>query len=70
MAQGQGEALDAYATLLGIEQGDRAHFARVAQANFSSIFVSPETTGDQVLANTLDVMSRDQQLARYVKQPS
>ena len=70
MAQGQGEALDAYAILLGIEQGDRAHFARVAQANFSSIFVSPETTGDQVLANTLDVMSRDQQLARYVKQPS
>jgi hypothetical protein len=70
MAQGQGEALDAYATLLGIEQGDRAHFAQVTQANFSNIFVTPDATGEQVLANTLDVMSRDQQLARYVKLPS
>lgn len=70
MAQGQGEALDAYATLLGIEQGDRAHFAQVTHANFSTIFASPDATGEQVLAATLDVMSRDQQLARYAKQPS
>lgn len=70
MALGKGEALDAYATLLGIEQSDRAHFAQVTQANFSTIFSSPDVTGDQVLAATLDVMSRDQQLARYAKQPS
>ncbi|MDH4570635.1 DUF3015 domain-containing protein [Pseudomonas sp. BN414] len=70
MAQGQGEALDAYATLLGIEQGDRAHFAQVTQANFSTIFSGADVTGEQVLAATLDVMSRDQQLARYAKQPS
>ncbi|BBP81367.1 MULTISPECIES: DUF3015 domain-containing protein [unclassified Pseudomonas] len=70
MAQGQGEALDAYATLLGVEQSDRAHFAKVAQENFSSIFSAPDVTGEQVLANTLEVMSRDQQLARYAKQPA
>ncbi|MDT4872304.1 hypothetical protein FQZ97_1074800 [compost metagenome] len=70
MAQGQGEALDAYAVLLGIEEGDRAHFAQVTQANFSSIFSNPDVTGEQVLAATLDVMSRDQQLARYSKLPS
>ncbi|NWL80136.1 hypothetical protein DM872_25110 [Pseudomonas taiwanensis] len=70
MAQGQGEALDAYATLLGVEQADRAHFAKVTQANFSTIFASPDATGEQVLAATLDVMSRDQQLARYAKLPS
>jgi hypothetical protein len=70
MAQGKGEALDAYATLLGIEQTDRAHFAQVTQANFSSIFSAPDVTGEQVLAATLDVMSRDQQLARYAKLPS
>ncbi len=68
MAQGHGEALNAYATLLGIEGGDRAHFAKVAQANFSTIFSAPDVTGEQVLAATLDVMSRDEQLARYVKQ--
>lgn len=70
MAQGQGEALDAYATLLGVEQGDRAHFAKIAQENFSTIFSTPDVTGEQVLANTLEVMSRDQQLARYAKQPA
>ncbi|WP_263140460.1 DUF3015 domain-containing protein [Pseudomonas sp. RIT-PI-AD] len=70
MAQGRGEALDAYATLLGIEKGDRAHFAQVAQQNFGDIFSAPDVTGDQVLAATLDVMSRDQQLARYAKQPA
>lgn len=70
MAQGQGEALDAYATLLGVEKADRAHFAKVAQANFSTIFSAPDVTGEQVLANTLEVMSRDQQLARYAKQPA
>ncbi|BCG22935.1 DUF3015 domain-containing protein [Pseudomonas sp. No.21] len=70
MAQGQGEALDAYATLLGVEQSDRAHFAKVAQENFSTIFSAPDVTGEQVLANTLEVMSRDQQLARYAKQPA
>ncbi len=70
MAQGQGEALDAYATLLGVEQSDRAHFAKVAQENFSTNFSAPDVTGEQVLANTLEVMSRDQQLARYAKQPA
>lgn len=70
MARGYGEALDAYATLLGIERDDRAHFAKVAQANFSTIFSAPDVTGEQVLKATLDVMSRDQELAHYVKQPS
>ena len=70
MAQGQGEALDAYATLLGVEKADRAHFAKITQENFAQIFSAPDVTSEQVLANTLDVMSRDQQLARYAKQPA
>ncbi|WP_336335097.1 DUF3015 domain-containing protein [Pseudomonas putida] len=70
MAQGQGEALNAYATLLGIEQADRAHFAQVTHENFTTIFSGPEVTGEQVLQATLDVMGRDQQLARYAKSPS
>ncbi len=70
MAQGQGEALDAYATLLGIEQQDREHFAKVTHENFSEIFASETATGEQVLAATLEVMSRDGRLARYAKQPA
>ena len=70
MAQGQGEALDAYATLLGIETQDRAHFALVTQQHFCEIFSSQGATGDQVLAATLEVMSRDAKLARYTRQPA
>lgn len=70
MAQGQGEALDAYATLLGIEQQDRAHFAQVTHQHFTEIFASENATGEQVLANTLAVMERDDRLAHYAKQPS
>ncbi|MDH1262385.1 MULTISPECIES: DUF3015 domain-containing protein [unclassified Pseudomonas] len=70
MAQGQGEALDAYATLLGVEAADRAHFAKVTHQNFGTIFSGAEVTSEQVLAATLDVMSQDAQLARYAKQPT
>lgn len=68
MAVGRGDALDAYATLLGVEQQDRAHFARITHDNFGSIFTQADVTSEQVLAATLQVMSRDAQLARYVKQ--
>lgn len=68
MALGQGEALDAYATLLGVEAQDRAHFAKITHENFSSIFSEADVSSEQVLAATLDVMSQDAQLARYVKQ--
>lgn len=70
MAQGQGEALDAYATLLGVDKADRAHFAQITQQNFNVIFSRPDVTSEQVLTATLDVMSRDAQLARYAKQPA
>lgn len=70
MAVGQGEALDAYATLLGIESQDRAHFAKVTHEHFGTIFSGADVTSEQVLAATLEVMSRDTQLARYVKQPA
>ncbi len=70
MAQGQGEALDAYATLLGVDKADRAHFAQVTHQNFGTIFSKADVTSEQVLAATLEVMSRDAQLARYAKQPA
>ncbi|AYC34359.1 DUF3015 domain-containing protein [Pseudomonas cavernae] len=70
MAQGQGEALDAYAVLLGVEKADRAHFAKVTQQNFGTIFPRADVTSEQVLTATLEVMSRDAQLARYAKQPA
>ena len=49
---------------------DRAHFAQVTQQHFGEIFASKDATGEQVLSNTLAVMSRDGTLARYAKQPA
>ncbi|MDF3935569.1 DUF3015 domain-containing protein [Pseudomonas citronellolis] len=69
MAKGHGEALDAYATLLGVEAKDRAHFAQVTQQHFGEIFASKDATGEQVYTNTLAVMQRDTTLARYARQP-
>lgn len=70
MAKGHGEALDAYATLLGVQPQDRAHFAQVTRQHFGEIFASKDATGEQVYANTLAVMSRDNVLARYARQPA
>ena len=70
MAKGQGEALDAYAVLLGIDVKDREHFAQVTHQHFGEIFATQDATGEQVLKNTLDVMSRDSVLQRYAKQPA
>lgn len=70
MAKGKGEALDAYATLLGVEARDRAHFAQVTQQHFGEIFASKSATGEQVYRNTLQVMSQDSVLARYARQPA
>lgn len=70
MARGQGEALDAYAVLLGIDASDRAHFARVTHQHFAQIFTTGADTGEQVYKNTLAVMERDQVLARYARQPA
>lgn len=70
MAKGKGEALDAYAVLLGIDAKDRAHFAQVTQQHFGDIFANKNTTGEEVYHNTLAVMQRDEVLARYAKQPA
>ncbi len=70
MARGQGEALDAYAVLLGIDAGDRAHFARITHQHFSEIFTAGADTGEQVYKNTLMVMERDAVLAPYARRPA
>jgi hypothetical protein len=67
MAKGEGEALTTYAVLLGVEEQDRAHFAAITHRHFSEIFSSPNVTGEQVHAATLDVIKRDSRLAKYAQ---
>ncbi|WP_198411294.1 DUF3015 family protein [Marinimicrobium alkaliphilum] len=66
MASGEGEALDALASLLGIEATDRAAFQSLAQSEFGSIFAAEDVTAGAAMGNLVVAMSTDTRLAKYV----
>ena len=65
MATGNGEALDTLATLMGIEEADKASFFQVSQSNFSSIYSHDTVTSSEVIASLKAVMLKDIKLAKY-----
>lgn len=66
MAVGQGETLDALATIYGIEGSDRVVFFDMAKANYGSIFADTTTEAGQVIASVESLMKADAQLASYL----
>lgn len=66
VAAGQGDALNAVAVMMGVEQQDRETFAEVTHANFKVIFPSENTTAEEAMAALEQVMKADQRLAKYV----
>ncbi|MBV1880044.1 MAG: DUF3015 domain-containing protein [Pseudomonadales bacterium] len=66
MASGSGEALEAYAQLLGVDTQDYNTFAATVQDQFSSIFSHQEVGTLDVLNSTLAVMKQDSALSQYV----
>jgi len=67
MALGGGEALDAFAGLLGVSASDRPVFARTVQANFGVLFPNGDTTVGEMLDSLDAVLARDERLAQYVR---
>ena len=65
MSTGEGEALETLATLMGIEEADKAAFYEMSQANFSSIYTRDDVTSSEVIASLRSVMAKDIQLAKY-----
>jgi hypothetical protein len=65
VARGEGDALNAVATMFGIEQQERTVFSEVVHANFETIFPSEKVTAEQVLQNLVLVMKSDERLAKY-----
>ena len=65
MSTGQGESLEALASLLGMEDSDKAVFFSVAQSHFSVIFPSENVTSGEVLASLKEVLRANSQLAKY-----
>lgn len=66
MAVGEGEALTALSVSMGIEEADRARFNTVMHENFAAVFPSQNVTAEEVMANIVAVMRKDQALASYV----
>lgn len=66
VAQGNGEALDAVAVILGVETTDRGHFNSLMHENFTTLFPSENVTGQEVLDAMVSLMSSDKVLSKYV----
>lgn len=62
---GHGEALDSLASLMGVSKADKPAFARVAKANFSKIFPSPDVSTQEVMTSLREVLKSNAQLSRY-----
>lgn len=65
VARGEGEALNAVAIAYGVEQADRATFAKVLHENFAMIFPNENVTADQVSASIDTLIKTDARLAKY-----
>lgn len=65
-ARGEGETLDSLATLMNIEERDKARFFATLQANFARIFPSEDVGAEEVTTAMYAVMAEDDVLSRYV----
>lgn len=65
MSVGKGESLDTLASLMDMNNEDKAAFAKLMKANFATIFPDTNTTSTQALKTMASLMAKDPQLARY-----
>ncbi len=65
VARGEGDALNAVALTLGIEEQDRASFARLTHDNFSTLFPNEDVTAIEVMTSIQQLMKDDAQLSKY-----
>jgi len=66
VAAGEGDALDTVAVIYGVEQQDRATFAKVMHENFTVLFPDENVTADEMMASIEQLMKADNTLSKYV----
>lgn len=66
IAKGDGEILSTVAAVMGIQEQDVPTFKRVMHENFDTLYPNSEVTSNQVLDTMIDLMSKDEALAKYV----
>jgi len=65
VARGHGDALDAVAVMIGVQQQGRETFAQVMHENFTTLFPSEDVTAEEVMTSVNNVMKNDDRLAKY-----
>lgn len=66
MSRGEGEHLDALASILKIEAADRPAFSAALQKNFDAIFSDANVSASDVVENLAGVMKQDPALIKYL----
>lgn len=66
VAQGNGEALNAVAVMMGVEQQDRGYFDQLMHENFTQLFPTENVTSQEVMDSMLSVMGQDTVLSKYI----
>jgi hypothetical protein len=66
VARGNGEALNTVAVVYGVDQQDRATFAKVMHENFTTLFPNENVTADDMMASIEKLMKSDATLNKYV----
>lgn len=65
MSAGQGESLEALASLMQIDAADKSVFFRATKDNFARIYNADKLSAQDIMANLRDVLAADATLARY-----
>jgi len=63
---GEGETISALSELIGVDAKDEAAFKTALKANFDQIFTSIETTSGDVYSALVDMMTNNENLAKYI----
>ena len=67
MAGGQGETLDAFASLMEVTEDDKPAFFALTRSNFTVLFADDDVTAGQMLTQLNTLMARDADLSVYAQ---
>jgi hypothetical protein len=67
MAQGQGETLDAFASLMNVQESDKADFFRFTKNHFGELFADDDATAGEMIASLNRLLAQDRTLSQYAR---
>jgi hypothetical protein len=67
MASGEGETLDAFASLMDVSEDDKADFYELTRTNFTTLFADDEVTAGEMLVSLNQLLAEDENLSVYAQ---